>query len=205
MEINNYTYYTILNKSTAEFKDRGSKFISYCNSIASIDEAKLFLKEIKLLHPKATHHCYAYRLGLNKDIFRAVDDGEPSGSAGKPILNAIDSEEITNTIVVVVRYYGGTLLGVPGLINAYRLSAKNCLENAGKLLQEQMAYFELEFDYLLSGTINQNLNLLNAKHSSTENLLFCKKRVGIPLSKLSEAEVCFANIHGLIYKKLQAV
>ncbi|HEY8971071.1 MAG TPA: YigZ family protein, partial [Puia sp.] len=113
-------YYTIEKEATAEFKDRGSKFIGYAIPVSSVDEFKEKLNEVKKLHPKATHHCFAYRLGLDGNVFRVSDDGEPSGSAGRPILGQIDSKELVNVLVVVVRYFGGTLLGVPGLINAYK-------------------------------------------------------------------------------------
>src|SRR5262245_49830331 len=119
-------YNTIEKTSAAEFKDRGSKFIAYTFPIANDFKEKLAL--IKKEHPKATHHCFAYRLGLDSNNFRVSDDGEPSGSAGRPILGQIDSKQLTNVLVIVVRYFGGTLLGVPGLINAYKNSAALALQ-----------------------------------------------------------------------------
>ncbi len=93
-----------------------------------VDEFKHRLEEVKKEHPKATHHCFAYRIGTDKNIYRVSDDGEPSGTAGKPILGQIDSKELTNVLIVVVRYFGGTLLGVPGLINAYKSAASMVLQ-----------------------------------------------------------------------------
>ena len=113
-------YFTIEKPSVAEFKDRGSKFIAYAYPISDISEFKNHLNALKKEHPKAVHHCFAYRIGFTGDQFRVNDDGEPSGSAGKPILGQIDSKNLTNVAIVVVRYFGGTLLGVPGLINAYK-------------------------------------------------------------------------------------
>lgn len=110
-------YYTIQDSATAEFRDRGSKFLAYAYPIGSVDDFKEKLQSLKALHPKAVHHCFAYRLGTAGTHFRASDDGEPSGTAGRPILGQIDSKELCNVLVVVVRYFGGTLLGVPGLIN----------------------------------------------------------------------------------------
>ena len=104
---------------SALFTDKGSKFIAYAFPIETPADFKKHLEEIKKEHPKATHHCFAYRLGQNKDQFRANDDGEPSGTAGRPILGQIDSLGLTNVLIIVVRYFGGTLLGVPGLIHAY--------------------------------------------------------------------------------------
>ena len=113
-------YFTIEKPSVAEFKDRGSKFIAYAYPISDIPAFKNHLNALKKEHPKAVHHCFAYRIGFTGDQFRFNDDGEPSGSAGKPILGQIDSKNLTNVAIVVVRYFGGTLLGVPGLINAYK-------------------------------------------------------------------------------------
>src|SRR6266480_952803 len=121
-------YSTIEKPALAEFKDRGSKFIAYAFPISSVEAFKEKLNAIKKDHPKATHHCFAYRLGLDKNNFRLSDAGEPSGTAGKPILGQIDSRNLTNTLVIVVRYFGGTLLGVPGLINAYKSAAALALQ-----------------------------------------------------------------------------
>jgi uncharacterized YigZ family protein len=114
-------YYTIEKESVAEFKDRGSRFLAYAFPVQNTDDFKKRLKALKEEHPKAAHHCFAYRIGNDNNVFRSGDDGEPSGSAGKPILGQIDSKGLTNTAIVVVRYFGGTLLGVPGLINAYKM------------------------------------------------------------------------------------
>src|SRR5262252_8044704 len=121
-------YNTIEKLSVAEFKDRGSKFIAYTFPIVNINDFKTRLEEIKKEHPKATHHCFAYRLGIGGNNYRVSDDGEPSGTAGRPILGQIDSKELTDVLVIVVRYFGGTLLGVPGLINAYKSSAALALQ-----------------------------------------------------------------------------
>lgn len=124
------TYKTIASLSVAEFKDRGSRFIAYARPVKSVDEFERWLSELKTEHPKAVHHCYAYRLGFDKNTWRANDDGEPSGSAGRPILGQIDSFQLTQAGIVVVRYFGGVLLGVPGLIHAYKTAAKLALEQA---------------------------------------------------------------------------
>src|SRR6478735_3683732 len=113
-------FYTIEKSASAEFKDRGSKFIAYTYPVQSVEDFKKCMEAIKKEHPKATHHCFAYRIGLDNNTYRVSDDGEPSGTAGKPILGQIDSKKLTNILVIVVRYFGGTLLGVPGLINAYK-------------------------------------------------------------------------------------
>ena len=121
-------YYTIEKESVAEFKDRGSRFIAYAFPVKNTDEVKKRLKSLKEEHPKAVHHCFAYRLGTDGNNFRSSDDGEPAGTAGKPILGQIDSKDLANVGLVVVRYFGGTLLGVPGLINAYKTVSSLALQ-----------------------------------------------------------------------------
>ena len=113
-------YKTVAGPAHGEYKDRGSKFLAYAFPVYAEEEWQARLEEVRREHPKARHHCYAYRLGLDGNNFRANDDGEPSGTAGRPILGQIDSFELVNILVIVVRYFGGTLLGASGLINAYR-------------------------------------------------------------------------------------
>ncbi|WP_266363187.1 IMPACT family protein [Tellurirhabdus rosea] len=124
------TYRTIDGPVTGEFRDRGSKFLAFAYPIRTEEDAKIHLQTLRGEHPRANHHCFAWRLGLDRNHYRISDDGEPSGTAGRPILNTLYSREITNVLVVVVRYFGGTLLGVPGLINAYKLATVEALENA---------------------------------------------------------------------------
>lgn len=129
MEINSYL--TVASEVESIYVEKGSKFIGYTQEVNSVEICLQFEKKIQNLHPKARHICYAYRLGLNKNNFRANDAGEPSGTAGKPILSQIDSLQLSNTMVVVVRYFGGILLGTGGLIKAYKQSASIALQQAG--------------------------------------------------------------------------
>ena len=122
-------YKTVKYKSEGIYKDRSSKFIGIILPIENIEEVKKHLQEIKKEYYDATHHCYAYILGINKEVQFDSDAGEPVGSAGKPILNTLLSYEITNTLAVVIRYYGGTKLGIPGLINAYKTATQLAIEN----------------------------------------------------------------------------
>lgn len=124
------TYKTITSPVQAEFKDKGSRFIAFAYPIQTVEEVKHYLEPLKETHHKARHWCYAYRVGVDGLQFRANDDGEPSGSAGRPILGQIDSAELTDVLVVVVRYFGGTLLGVPGLIHAYKTATADVLAQA---------------------------------------------------------------------------
>lgn len=149
------SFATIAAPSTGEFRDRGSKFIAFAFPITRQDEWPEKLEEVRKLHPKARHYCFAFRLGLDGTQFRAFDDGEPSGTAGRPILGQIDSFDLTNIFVVVVRYFGGTLLGTSGLINAYRTSTAEALNNATVLQKTVLTGFRLTFEYgLMSNIMN---------------------------------------------------
>jgi uncharacterized YigZ family protein len=176
-----HTYTTIAQQGHAEFKDRGSKFIGYALPIENITDFKAKLEEIKQLHPKATHHCYAYRLGLDKNLFRANDDGEPSGSAGKPILGQIDSAGLTNVLVVVVRYYGGTMLGVPGLINAYKNTAAFALQVTPKVSKEVFETFSVDYDYTQMNDVLRFVKECRGVILKNDTALFAQLKVNIPL------------------------
>jgi len=143
------SYQTIAAASTGEFKDRGSKFIAYAWPVRSEAEALEHLENLRKEHFKARHHCFAWRFEPDGSRFRANDDGEPSGTAGRPILGQIDSFSLTYVVVVVVRYFGGTLLGTSGLINAYREAAAEALRNAA--IKECLVkdFYLLDFDYAL--------------------------------------------------------
>ena len=131
-----------------EYRDKGSKFVAYAYPCHSLEEMKEQLTAIKKEHPKARHHCFAYRLDNKKQLFRANDDGEPSGTAGKPILGQIDSFGLSMVNIIVVRYFGGTKLGVPGLINAYRSATKDALSNAKIIEKRLMVEIRLQFSYI---------------------------------------------------------
>lgn len=123
-------YRTLGAVGEGEYKDKGSRFLGFAYPISTLDEIKPLIAPLKTTHHKACHICFAWRLGAQGEQCRASDDGEPSGSAGRPILGQIDSLTLTNVLVVVVRYFGGTLLGVPGLIQAYKRAAAEALANA---------------------------------------------------------------------------
>lgn len=123
-------YLTISKPSEGLFKDRGSKFLAFAYPVSSEDEIKEIQEHLRSEYHDARHHCYAYMLGKDKNVFRANDDGEPSSTAGKPILGQIKSYDLTNILIVVIRYFGGTKLGVSGLINAYKTAAEEALKNA---------------------------------------------------------------------------
>ena len=139
------------------FKDNGSRFISFAFPVETEVEIKDIVAELKKKYHDARHHCYAYRLGYLGDRFRANDDGEPSGSAGRPILGQIDSRGLSDVLVVVVRYFGGIKLGIPGLIRAYKTSTAEALDNAGTVEKIAGKWFRIDFGY---GAMNQVMKVL---------------------------------------------
>lgn len=179
-------YTTVAKSGTAEFKDRGSKFIGYVFPVASAEEFRERLNDVKKEHPKATHHCFAYRLGLDGNTWRVSDDGEPSGSAGRPILGQIDSKALVNTLVVVVRYFGGTLLGVPGLINAYKTAASLALQTTQLVQKPVEKEFLVQFDYTQVGEIMTLVKQYNCRVVRQEMQLFCNMTIAVPRNRIRE-------------------
>ena len=161
------TFKTLTGESYGEFRDRGSKFHAFAAPVYTQDEWQAFLEKVKKQHPKARHFCYAYRMGMDRNDFRANDDGEPSGTAGRPILGQIDSFEMTNVFVVVVRYFGGTLLGTSGLINAYKKSTIAAFE-AGNIIEKVVCdTFRVNFDYAIMSNVMNAQKKLNIEVAAT--------------------------------------
>lgn len=191
------TYRTILLPSEGLFKDKGSKFIAYAYPVYSEDEIKEIIQTTKKEHYSARHHCYAWRLGYEKLHFRANDDGEPSSTAGKPILGQIQSYDLTNILIIVVRYFGGTLLGVSGLINAYRNAAQNAINNAEiieKLVEKQLF---IKFDY---GVMNEVMKIFKDEKLPQIDPQFdlkCSIKTKIRLNDAERIELALTKIEGL--------
>ncbi len=146
-------YKTISSPSEGDFRDRGSKFVAYAYPVYSTEECQERLEEVRKLHPKARHHCYAYRLLADGSLVRANDDGEPSGTAGRPILGQIDSFGLSNVIVIVIRYFGGTKLGTSGLINAYKSSTMFAFQQAKVIEKTVEDLYQIQFDYALMSDV----------------------------------------------------
>ena len=195
-------FFTIEKESTNEFKDRGSRFIATAFPLEKTDDFKLRLNAIKKEHPKAVHHCFAYRIGLTGDIFRVSDDGEPSGSAGKPILGQIDSKKVINTAIVVTRYFGGTLLGVPGLINAYKTASSLVLQTIPIIQKPVMISYYVSFDYSTINEIMQVLKQCQCEIRSTDINLFSGIAFNVPKIKEDEALFRLKEIKGVELKKI---
>jgi uncharacterized YigZ family protein len=195
-------YYTIAQNSVAEFKERGSKFIAYAYPVNSADAFKAYLQGLKKEHPKAVHHCFAYRIGLDGNNFRVSDDGEPSGSAGKPILNQIDSRQLTNLAVIVVRYFGGTLLGVPGLINAYKTATALALQLVPSVQKQVEVNYELHFDYTRQNEVMTIVKQFNCTIIEQQQQLFCLLKIGIPKARLDDILFRFSDMHTVSIEKI---
>lgn len=196
------TYNTLDRSGFAEFKERGSRFLAYGYPIADAEAFKQILADLKKEHPKAVHHCFAYRLGFDQNNFRASDDGEPSGTAGKPILGQIDSKQLTNTLIVVVRYFGGTLLGVPGLINAYKTAASMALQVTPIVQKPIEVNYQLQFDYTRMNEVMMIVKQFGCTILQQEQQLFCLIKIGIPKARLEEVLYRLKDLRVVEYTKM---
>ena len=179
------SYRTIATTSDGQFRDRGSKFLSFAFPVKNEEEVKDILQQLRKEYHDARHHCYAWKLGIDPAAVRANDDGEPSSSAGKPILNQIEKRELTDTLVVVVRYFGGTLLGVGGLINAYRTAAEAALRNNRVVRRKIQRIYHLEFGYPDMNTV---MGLVKEMELDTDQQAFglnCSMTVRVDLERES--------------------
>ncbi|MCF3108448.1 IMPACT family protein [Niabella sp. CC-SYL272] len=203
MEQGNY-YQTIETSGQAEFKDRGSRFIAIAYPLKNTEEFKSILAAVKKEHPKANHHCFAYRLGTDGNTFRVSDAGEPSGTAGRPILGQIDSRQVTDALIIVVRYFGGTLLGVPGLINAYKSAAAMALQVTHLVRKPVLKTFHLQFDYTQLNEVMNVVKQFDCTIIKQELQLFCVMDIGIPKHRLTETVMRLEDIKNLALKEVIA-
>lgn len=193
-----YSYQTIAKAvEDVAFREKGSKFISYAYPVLDEDEVKERLDALWSRYPDATHICYAYRLGLEGENYRANDDGEPSGSAGLPIYNQIVSKEVTFVLVASVRYYGGTKLGVSGLIKAYKLSAQLALDEAKIVEKHLTKKVNFEFSYEDQGSVMRNVDRFNAEVIDTEFTDKCKLSVRIRMEIMDEFLASFEPLYNV--------
>jgi len=194
-------YTTIEKPSVAEFKDRGSRFIAYAFPINDVLDFKEKLAALKKEHPKAVHHCFAYRIGLDGMNYRVSDDGEPSGTAGRPILGQIDSKQLTNVLIIVVRYFGGTLLGVPGLINAYKTVSGLALEGTPVITKAVLINYRLQFDYTQMNDGMRLIKQFKLLVLKQEIQLFCLLEVGILQNRLEEVLLRLKDLRNVTVEK----
>lgn len=177
-------YRTIAAPSEGLYKEKGSKFLGFAFPVKSESDVNQCLDELGKLHHQARHHCYAYVLGVDNKRVRANDDGEPTYSAGKPILSQIEKLELTGTLVVVVRYFGGTKLGVGGLIQAYRAAAEEALNQARILILDVVSKFRLLFPYAAMNDVMSLVKQLELDNSDHNFELSCEMTVTVPREKL---------------------
>ena len=198
------TYKTISVSSEGLFKDRGSKFIGYAFPVSSDLEIKSIITQLQSEHSKARQFCWALRLTTDRSIFRLNDDGEPSGSAGRPILNTLLSKDLTNILIVVVRYFGGTLLGVPGLIHAYKTATLEAI-NAAEIIERTVNdLYLLKFDYL---HLNEVMTVLKDENLSYQNQIFdndCSLEISVRKAQLNTVIHKLDHITGLTYAYLHS-
>lgn len=196
------TYKTIAAKSEGYFKDKGSKFLAFAYPVNSENETKEILDQLKKEHHNARHHCYAWRLGKEEITFRTNDDGEPSSTAGKPILGQLQSFDVTDILLVVVRYFGGTLLGTGGLINAYKTAAADALNNAKivtKIIEEK---YKLHFTYPLMNDVMTIIKQENLNIADTQFEIECDLVFSVRKSESKRIEEIFQNFYGVDIKLL---
>lgn len=196
-------YFTIESQAVAEYKDRGSKFLAYSFPLKRVEDFKKHLQTLKKKHPKAVHYCFAYRTGFDGNTFRVSDDGEPAGTAGKQILGQLDSKGLTNILVVVVRYFGGTLLGVPGLITAYKTAASYVLQCTPVVQKAIEINYSLQFDYTRMNEVMQIMKQYNCTIHKNELQLFCKMDVGLPKNREEEIVNSLQKLYNVELQKAQ--
>jgi uncharacterized YigZ family protein len=191
------TYLTIEQPVEALFKDKGSKFIGLAYPVQNEQQVKEILQGLKKEHHTANHHCYAYRLGADKLTFRANDDGEPSNTAGRPILGQIQSNDLTDILIVVVRYFGGTLLGVSGLIHAYKTTAAEAIR-LSKIVEKQILFsYTIHFPFEQLNDVMKILKQSEAKITAQEFDNNCKISFNIRKASSEACEEKLKKTEGL--------
>lgn len=191
------TYKTISKPAEGTFKDRGSRFFGYAFPVKNETEARAHIAHLKAEHTQAKHFCWALRLSPDRSVFRLNDDGEPSGTAGRPILNTLLSAGLTNILLVVVRYFGGTLLGVPGLINAYKSAAKESIEAADTIEKTVNDVYRLNFSYV---NLNDVMKVIKDENLLPSNQHFdnnCSMELSVRKSQLNQVMAKLDKIDGL--------
>jgi uncharacterized YigZ family protein len=191
------TYRTIESPSEGLYREKGSRFIAFAFPVSRQEDIRPVLEKIRKDHHEARHHCYAWMLGIERTNWRANDDGEPSGTGGKPILGQINSSGLTNVLIVVIRYFGGTLLGVSGLINAYRTAAASAIQNSHIVERHLREYFELSFPYPAMNDVMKILKEEGAGQSDQQFGTLCHMKVDFRLSAKERILARFSRVVGV--------
>jgi len=191
------TYFTIKHESEGFYKEKGSKFLAFAYPVQDEAAVKERTSELKKVYYDARHHCYAYILGYDSEQYRASDDGEPNHSAGDPILGQIKSNNLTNTLIVVVRYFGGTKLGISGLINAYKTAAADALSNnriIRKLITQEL---KLQFDYPQMNLVMKFVKDFDLEIIDQKLELTCEMTIGVRMGREGELRKKISEIQGI--------
>ncbi|MBN1925917.1 MAG: YigZ family protein [Prolixibacteraceae bacterium] len=194
------SYQTIKQAVEGLYKEKGSKFFSFAYPVRSEIEVKEYIATLKKEHHSARHHCYAYRIGPSGEDYRMNDDGEPPGTAGRQIYGQLCSNNVSDVLLVVVRYFGGTLLGVSGLANAYKQASANALQNAEIVIRTIEEKYTLEFDYTLQNTVNRIIKDCNASILKENYGINCKYLISVKLTMVNETISILNEVDGLIVK-----
>ena len=197
------TYNTIKSPSQGIYKEKGSRFLAFAFPVSDQEEIKPIIDKIRKEHHEARHHCFAYMIGHERTIWRVNDDGEPSGTAGRPILGQINSFELTNILIVVSRYFGGTLLGVSGLINAYRSASLNSIENADVIELTLQEYYEIIYPYEAMNIVMKVLKEENIGQADQLFDLECRIKINFRASVKEKNLKRLSRIEGLKYRFLE--
>lgn len=197
------SYKTIKSFSRGIFRDKGSRFIANAYPVTDQRSVKPILDSLRKEFHDARHHCFAYMIGYERSVSRVNDDGEPSGTAGKPILGQINSSGLTNILIVVIRYFGGTLLGVPGLINAYRSAASEAIINAEIIECTVQDYYEITFPYVSMNDVMKILKDETAGQSNQSFDLECIIRINFRITSSEKIIGRLSRIDGLKWRFLE--
>lgn len=197
------TYLTIAQTAQGIYKDKGSKFLAFAHPIKSEEQVKDIVAAYRKQYFDARHHCYAYMLGAKSQLSRSSDDGEPSGTAGRPILGQIQSNQLTNILIVVVRYFGGILLGTSGLIQAYKQATADVIANASVIEEIVLAQFEVNFPYELMNDVMRVLKDDAMSFGTPEYTLTCKISFGVRQSKVEQVCAKLKKIEGLTLTEVE--
>ena len=191
------TYHTIAGPAEGLYKEKGSKFLAFAFPVRSVEEVKQHLDRLRKEYFDARHHCYAYILGPRKDAYRVNDDGEPSGTGGRPIHGQLLSADLTDTLIVVVRYFGGILLGASGLANAYKAAARDAIDNAEVVEKTIDVRYRLHFEYALMNDVMRMLKELGVQPRNQEFNLDCRMDVSVRQSQSVRVYDAFSKLYGL--------
>ncbi len=191
------TYHTIAGPAEGLYKEKGSKFLAFAFPVRSVEEVKQHLERLRKEYFDARHHCYAYILGPRKDAYRVNDDGEPSGTGGRPIHGQLLSADLTDTLIVVVRYFGGILLGASGLANAYKAAARDAIGNAEVVEKTIDVSYRLHFEYALMNDVMRMLKELGVQPRNQEFNLDCRMDVSVRQSQSVRVHDALSKLYGL--------